>query len=121
MAYVPLVPGQMTATVVDGALQDFKSSAVRDFAGEVVDLSAWDSLDAYLMPSSPNPSGTNGTAIGSCVGDANGIVTLTAGNDSGRPLGTARLIILGKNASGDANKQLVVSGSVTITAGHTGA
>ena len=114
MATVPLVPGTINATIRRGAQQTFKSSAVVDFAAAAVDLSAWASFTAKLIPTSPSPTGAAVT-FGTVTGDANGICTLVydASDLATNPPGTANLIIEGVHVGGD-DAQLLASGTAQL-------
>lgn len=117
MAVVPLVPGSINIQIQRGAYQQFKSTAVLDFAGAAVDLSGWFSYTAKLVPTSPNPN-TADVTFGTVTGAASGIATLTVASTdlASNPTGTAKLLITGVKVSGD-NPQLLASGTAQLSDG----
>jgi len=114
MATVQLVPAALNIQIRRGAQQTFKSSAVLDFSGAAINLSAWDSFAAKLTAQSPNPN-TADVTFGTVTGDANGILTLVydASDLATAPAGGATLIISGVHVSGD-DSQLLASGSAQL-------
>lgn len=117
MAFKPLVPGVLNPQITIGAGQAYQSTAVKDFSGSAVDLSAYVGLAAKLVPISPNPN-TADVSIGTVTADANGIVTLeTSPTDlATAAAGAARLVIVGKPGSGDT-LQVLAQGTATVQAG----
>jgi hypothetical protein len=117
MAFTELVPATINVNMRQGAAQHFRSSAVQNFAGTAIDLSAWNTLTAKAVAASPNPN-TADVTFGTVTGDASGIITLavSATDLASVPLGSTNLVILGKTASGDAY-QMVASGTLQISAG----
>lgn len=117
MAVVPLVPASINATARRGAYQQFKSTAVIDFAGAPIDLSAWASMAVKLVAQSANPNTADVTA-GTATGNASGIITMIlASTDlATNPTGTAALVITGVHVGGD-NPQLLASGSFQLQDG----
>lgn len=117
MATVALVPSTINASIKRGCQQTIKSSAVLDFAGAAIDLSAWSSMTAKLTAQSPNPN-TADVTFGTATGDANGIITLVydASDLATNPVGTANLLIVGVHVGGD-DSQLLSSGSFQLAEG----
>lgn len=114
MAVVPLVPATINIAHRRGAYQQYKSSAVLDFAGAAIDLSAWASMAVKLVAQSPGPNTADVTA-GTATGSAAGIITVTiASTDLATiPAGTAQVVITGVHVGGD-NPQLLASGSFQL-------
>lgn len=117
MAFTALVPTTVNPTITKGAAQSFASPIVNTPGGSPVNLSAWVSLAAKLVPPTPNPTGADVT-FGTVTAASTGIVTLTtaAADLSTAEPGTARLLITGKPTSGD-DPQILVSGVATILQG----
>lgn len=117
MAFTALVPASINANIRRGAAQAFKSSAVVDFSGAAINLSAYDSLTAKLVALSANPN-TADVTFGTVTGDASGILTLTldASDLASNPTGTSQLVIIGKPVAGD-DFQLLASGSAQLSDG----
>lgn len=107
MAFVPLVPQTLNIAPTQGYAQSFLSSPVVNPAGTAVDLSGWVSLAAKLVPSSPNPTGTD-VSFGTVTATNAGVITLTmsAADLASVPIGSAKLLITGKPTGGDATQVL---------------
>jgi hypothetical protein len=114
MAFVPLVPQSMNATILPGAAASYSSSPVLGPTGTAINLSAWVSLLAQIVPAVPNPTGA-AASFGTVTANAAGVITLqTSDSDlAAVASGTARLLITGKPTSGDI-VQLLSSGVATI-------
>src|SRR5579872_6203687 len=115
MAFTPLVPVTMNITVNPPYGQAFFSPPVVNASGTAIDLSAWVSLTAHLIPPAPAPTGAS-TTFGTVTGNSSGVLELaTSSTDlASTPSGTARLQITGKALSGDTTLQLLATGVVTI-------
>lgn len=117
MAFVPLVPGSINVTHRKGTAQQYRSSAVVDFAGAAIDLSAYDGLAAKLVPLSPGPN-TSEIAIGTVTGTAAGLCLLTLADTdlaNANP-GSAQIVITGAPVNGD-DAQLLASGTFQLQEG----
>lgn len=117
MAFVPLVPGNLTATIRQGLAQQIQSGAIKNAAGTVIDLSAWVSLTAIAIPAASNPTSAPVT-FGTVTADAGGIVYVntSASDFASNGTGTSQYVISGKPTSGDS-AQLLVSGTLTVAQG----
>ena len=115
MAFVPLVPVTLNPVINPPYGQAFVSPVVASPTGTPIDLSAWVSLVASMVPPSPNPTGASST-FGTVTATNAGIITLeTASTDlASTPSGTARLQIHGKATSGDTTLQLLATGVITV-------
>ena len=115
MAFVPLVPVTLNVVANPPYGQAFISAPVQSASGAAIDLSAWVSLTAHLVPASPNPTGAAST-FGAVSGASTGILTLTtsATDLASVASGTARLQITGKATSGDTTLQLLAQGVITV-------
>lgn len=117
MAFVPLVPASLNPVMTQALDQAFASSAVANFAGGVIDLSAWVSLTAKIVAVTPNPN-TADAAFGTVTASAAGIITLKTGPTdlATVPTGSANLIISGKPTAGD-DAQIICRGTLTLLSG----
>jgi hypothetical protein len=116
MAFVGLTPQTLNPTFAKGLDQQYNTAPVLNLAGIAVDLSAWVSLTAKLVPPTPSPTGAD-AAFGTVTAASTGVVSLKSGASdfaSSEP-GTARLIISGKPTSGD-DAQILCTGTITINA-----
>jgi len=115
MAFVPLIPVTMNITSNPPYGQAFVAPVVASPSGTPIDLSAWVSLTAHLVPPAPSPTGAS-TTFGTVTGASTGILTLeTSATDfASTASGTARLQITGKATSGDTTLQLLATGVVSI-------
>lgn len=116
MAFANVVPVTLNVAMREGLGQSFQSPAVKDFAGAVVDLSAWVSLAAKAVPPAPGIFNAS-IALGTVTASAGGILTLTtsASDLTASEPGTCQLIISGKPTSGDA-LQTLATGILTLSA-----
>jgi len=114
MAFTDATPVTLNITCAQGLAQSFKSTAVRDSANAVVDLSAWTNLTAKAVPLSPGPASSDNT-FGTVTASALGIITVTTAvaDFAVDEIGSAKLIITGKPTSGD-EAQLLASGALTV-------
>jgi hypothetical protein len=117
MAFTPVVPVTLNIVITQGAGQLFTAPAINSPSGTAVDLSAWVSLAAKIVPPAPTPTGGDAT-FGTVTGGTGGSLTLeTSATDLATVApGSAQLRIYGKPTSGDS-LQLLATGSVTIQAG----
>lgn len=117
MAFVPLVPVALNPILTQGHGQQFNAPLIQSPAGANIDLSAWVSLVAKIIPTSPNPTGSD-ASFGTVAAAAGGVLTLTTSPTDLASVapGSARLVISGKPTSGDTD-QLLASGVITVQAG----
>jgi hypothetical protein len=115
MAFVALVPVTMNPVINPPYGQAFVSPVVASPTGTPIDLSAWVSLVASIVPPAPNPTGASAT-FGTVTANSGGVITLTtsATDLASAPSGTARLQIHGKATSGDTTLQLLATGVITV-------
>lgn len=114
MAFVDLVPQSLNVAITQGFAQSFSSAAVLSPTGSPIDLSAWVSLTAKLVPPSPNPTGTD-TTFGTVTATNAGIVKLKlAATDLATiATGSAKLLITGKPTALD-DAQVLSTGVASI-------
>jgi hypothetical protein len=103
MAYVPLVPVSLNATMQQALAQNFQSPVINSPSGSPINLSAWVDLTATINALNPSPNTADAT-FGTVTGASTGIITLTtsATDLASVPAGSANLIISGKPTSGDS-------------------
>jgi len=117
VAFTPIVPGTINVQAVQALAQEFQSTAVNNFSGSPVDLSAWTSLTAKIQALNPSPN-TSDVTFGTVTANSSGIVTLLVDSTdlATVPVGSANLIISGKPTSGD-HAQTLATGILTLVAG----
>jgi hypothetical protein len=118
MAFTPLIPVNMNIVISPPDAQAYISPAVLGLtSGTALNLSAWTSLQASIVPPAPSPTGAPVT-FGTVTGGATGLLTLetNATDLASVPAGNAQLRITGKPTSGDI-VQLLATGTVTIQQG----
>lgn len=114
MAYTNLVPISFSPTVTPGAAANFSLGKITSNGTTGINLSAWVSLTAKLIPPTSVPYGTD-VAFGTVSGDSSGNLSLVqaAADLAGIVAGTGRFIVTGKPTSGD-DAQLLCSGTITV-------
>lgn len=117
MAVVDLNPVTLNPVIVQGAGQTYLCPTINDLAGTPVNLSAWDSLAAELIPVAPNPTGAP-VSFGTVIGAASGVLKLRTSDSDLTTVapGSAKLVIHGKPTAGDG-VQILAIGTATISAG----
>jgi hypothetical protein len=115
MAFIPLVPVTLNITSNPPYGQAYVSPVVAGPTGTPIDLSAWVSLTAHIVPAAPSPAGASAT-FGTVTATNAGIITLeTSSTDlASTASGTARLQITGKATSGDTTLQLLATGVISV-------
>lgn len=116
MAFTPVVPVSLNIQVTQGLAQEFIAPVVNNPSGSPVDLSAWVSMAAAVIPLTPAVNQTALT-IGTVTGGTGGALSLQTGASdfSTSAPGSARIVISGKPTSGDA-AQVLATGIVTLGA-----
>lgn len=117
MAFTALVPATINVTHRKGAAQEYRSTAVVDFAAAAINLTAYAALAAKLIPLSAGPTSTEVT-LGTVTGDANGILKWKIAEADGAALniGTAQVVITGQPVAGD-DDQLLAQGTFQLSEG----